>query len=71
FDPGRVEIPAGTLVVWQNDSVEGHTVVIDDGIERSGLIGPGGAYAMVFDKPGEYRYSCGPHPAMKGAIVVE
>jgi plastocyanin len=45
--------------------------VLDDDIERSGWIGPGDTYAMVFDNPGQYRYSCCPHPAMKGAIVVE
>ena len=58
------------MVVWTNDSVEGHTVVIDGDIESSGLIAPGAAYALLFDKPGTYTYACGPHPAMTGTIVV-
>ncbi len=70
FEPGTTEIAAGTLVVWTNNSVEGHTIVIDGADERSGLIGPGAAYAVIFDEPGTYRYDCGPHPDMKGEIVV-
>ncbi len=70
FEPGTSEISAGTLVVWTNNSVEGHTIVIDGLLESSGLIGPGAAYAMIFDEPGTYRYDCGPHPYMKGEIVV-
>jgi plastocyanin len=70
FAPGREEIASGTLVVWTNNSVEGHTIAIDGLLESSGLIGPGGAYAMIFDDPGTYAYTCGPHPAMSGTIVV-
>lgn len=70
FEPGTTEISAGTLVVWTNNSVEGHTIVIDGTDERSGLIGPGAAYAVIFDEPGTYQYDCGPHPNMKGEIVV-
>jgi plastocyanin len=32
---------------------------------------PGDAYQRKFDKPGTYPYGCGPHPEMKGAVVVE
>jgi plastocyanin len=71
FEPGRIEIPKGTLVVWQNDSVEGHTVVLENDPRRSGLIGPGAAFALRFDVPGTYKVSCGPHPAMTATIVVE
>ncbi len=70
FEPGAVEISAGALVVWTNNSVEGHTIVIDGAIERSGLIGPGAAYARLFSEPGTYQYICGPHPAMSGTIDV-
>lgn len=70
FDPASLEITAGTLVVWQNDSVEGHTIAFDRIPERSGLVAPGGAFALLFDQPGVYRYVCGPHPAMTGEIVV-
>jgi plastocyanin len=70
FEPGTSEIAAGTMVVWTNNSVEGHTIVINGMEERSGLIGPGADYAVIFDEPGTYRYDCGPHPNMKGEITV-
>lgn len=71
FEPGRIEIAKGTLVVWQNDSAEGHTVVLDNDPRRSGLIGPGAAFAMRFDVSGTYQLSCGPHPAKTATIVVQ
>ncbi len=70
FEPNSIEIPKGTLVIWQNDSVEGHTVVLANDPRRSGLIGPGAAYAIRFDVPGTYQVSCGPHPNMTATIVV-
>ena len=71
FEPGQIEISKGTLVVWQNDSVEGHTVVLENDPRRSGLIGPGAAFAIRFDVPGTYQVSCGPHPNMTATIVVD
>jgi plastocyanin len=71
FGPGTLNVERGTLVTWVNDSSEGHTVVIDSKDDmKSGLIGPGESFSLEFDEPGEYRYSCGPHPNMKGTIVV-
>ncbi len=70
FEPGRIEIAKDTLVVWQNNSVEGHTVVLENDPRRSGLIGPGAAFATRFDVPGTYQVSCGPHPIMTATIVV-
>lgn len=70
FEPGATEITAGTLVVWSNNSVEGHTIVLEGEKQSSGLIGPGAAYAVIFHEPGTYSYECGPHPNMVGEIVV-
>ena len=70
FAQGSVEVSAGTLVVWTNDSTEGHSIVIEGAMLSSGLIAPGGAYALLFEKPGKYHYVCGPHPNMSGDIVV-
>jgi plastocyanin len=70
FEPNRIEIAEGTLVVWQNDSLEGHTVVLENDPLQSGLIGPGAAFAMRFDEPGTYQITCGPHPNMTATIVV-
>jgi plastocyanin len=71
FGPGELNVERGTLVTWVNDSTEGHTVVVDSKDDMtSGLIGPGESFSLEFDEPGEYRYTCGPHPDMKGTIVV-
>jgi plastocyanin len=31
---------------------------------------PGESWQRVFDKPGTYPYTCGPHPEMTGKVVV-
>jgi plastocyanin len=32
---------------------------------------PDESWPRRFDKAGRYEYHCGPHPEMKGSIVVE
>jgi plastocyanin len=32
---------------------------------------PDESYERRFDKPGRYPYTCGPHPEMKGVVIVE
>jgi plastocyanin len=70
FVPGRVEISAGTTVVWRNDDQLIHTVTANDKRFDSGLMEPGKTYRRTFDRPGEYPYYCMPHPFMKGVVVV-
>jgi plastocyanin len=43
----------------------------DDKSWDSGLIPPGEKWTHTFDKPGEYRYHCEPHPWKKGVIRVK
>lgn len=76
FDPERIEIEAGTTVVWRNRSGFVHTstadpsladdpdhVVLPPGAEpwHSGSVPGGGEFRRVFEVPGEYRYFCVPH----------
>jgi plastocyanin len=70
FVPGRVQITAGTTVIWRNDDQLIHTVTANDKSFDSGLLQPGKTYSRTFDKPGEYPYYCLPHPFMKGVVVV-
>jgi plastocyanin len=70
FVPGRVQITAGTTVVWRNDDQLIHTVTANDKSFDSGLLQPGKTYRRTFDKPGQYPYYCIPHPFMKGVVVV-
>jgi plastocyanin len=70
FVPGRVQITAGTTVIWRNDDQLIHTVTANDKSFDSGLLQPGKTYSRTFDKPGQYAYYCMPHPFMKGVVVV-
>lgn len=70
YAPARLEVRAGTTVEWTNDDPLAHTVTSDAGAFDSGLIAPGGRWRHTFREPGEYPFSCTPHPFMKGTVVV-
>jgi plastocyanin len=70
FVPGRIQITAGTTVVWRNNDQLIHSVTANDKSFDSGLLQPGQTYRQTFDKPGQYPYYCLPHPFMKGVVVV-
>jgi plastocyanin len=86
FDPGRVEIAAGTAVTWtQEDNASVHTVtsgtvdtdatgattVHPDGRFDSGQLGEGGTFSFTFQEPGTYPYFCVIHQAtMRGEVSV-
>jgi plastocyanin len=70
FVPGRIQITAGTTVVWRNDDQLIHTVTANDKSFDSGILQPGKTYRRTFERPGEYPYYCMPHPFMKGVVVV-
>lgn len=70
YAPARVEIRAGTTVVWTNSAPLPHTVTADTGGFDSGIIEVGKRWARTFSRPGTYAYHCTPHPFMKGVVVV-
>jgi plastocyanin len=70
FQPSRLEVAAGTTVVWTNTGQVAHTISADDGSFDSGLIEPGRHGAITLKQPGTYTFHCTPHPFMKGVIVV-
>lgn len=67
----RLEIEAGTTVVWTNADPLAHTVTSEDKTFNSGLVYPGKTFRHTFNKPGTYHVFCLPHPFMKGVIVVK
>jgi plastocyanin len=71
FQPGRLEITAGTTVVWTNNDPLQHTVTAIDGSFDSGLVASGATWGHTFTNPGTYPYSCRPHPFMKGVVIVK
>lgn len=69
FNPETLTIKAGDTVEWQNNDSVTHTVKFDN-FESEGLK-QGGTYKHTFDTQGTYNYICGPHPYMKGTIIVQ
>lgn len=70
FVDGDLTVPVGTTVEWTQQDDVAHTVDFEDG-EASGQLEEGETYSRTFDEPGEYDYSCSPHPQMTGTITVE
>lgn len=70
YAPARIEVSAGTTIVWTNRDPVPHTVTAEDGRWDSGLIQPGATWRRTFDRPGTYPFLCTPHPFMKGVVVV-
>ena len=69
------QINVAETLVWTNMDAVPHTVtlgsrgVAEPGFD-SGLMGPGQSFALKFDQPGTYSFTCTLHPTMNGEIVV-
>ena len=75
FQPGALEIRAGTRVTWTNQDDIMHTVTSGapgnpDGWFDVRLGGKGVSGSAVFADPGVYPYFCARHTSMRGEIVV-
>lgn len=69
FEP-RVQIAAGTTVVWTNVDGLPHTVTAMDGSTDSGFLEAGESHAVTFRSPGEFQFFCRPHLQMVMTVVV-
>lgn len=70
FRPARLEIAAGTTILWVNNGQVTHTVSAEDASFDSGPIGPGERRGLTFSRAGTFPFHCTPHPFMRGVIVV-
>lgn len=72
YDPPEVKVKVGTAVKWvNNEKRTSHSILFTGpGGFESDRIFPGESWQRVFDRPGSYPYTCGPHPEMKGRIEV-
>jgi plastocyanin len=70
FRPARLEVAAGTTIVWTNGGQVMHTVSAGDGSFDSGPIEPGQRGAITFSRAGTFPFRCTPHPFMTGVVVV-
>jgi plastocyanin len=71
FKPRELHVRVGDCVRWENMTGIEHSAVAVDRSFHTGQLMPGSANTIKFDKPGEVPYTCGPHPPMKGLIIVE
>jgi plastocyanin len=70
YQPGQVQVKAGTTVTWVNEDEIFHTVTAE---KRKGsfdgpLDGKGKSFSFTFSKPGTYAYYCDRHEHMRGEI---
>lgn len=72
FVPERITVRAGESVKWMNDEKRAsHSVWFkNEGLPDSDRMLPGDSWERRFDKPGTFRYTCGPHPEMNGVVEV-
>ena len=73
YIPAEVRIKAGDTVKWvNNERRTSHSVLFptENGLESTRMF-PGESWERSFPVPGRYEYTCGPHPEMKGLVLVE
>lgn len=71
FVPETVTVKPGTTVRWTNkERRTSHSVLFPaESLESERLL-PDERWERRFDRPGRHPYTCGPHPEMKGLVVV-
>jgi plastocyanin len=72
YQPGRLQVRAGTTVTWLNEDDIFHSITADkkDGRFDAPLDGKGKSFSFTFTKPGIYSYYCDRHEHMRGEIEV-
>ena len=73
FQPSAITVKKGTTVTWTNKDNVQHSIVPDtqsNAFDGSELLTKDESYSFTFNTPGTYPYHCGPHPNMKGTVVV-
>lgn len=69
FTPNPATAAAGDSLVWQNNDVTTHRIVLDDGSLDTGNIVPGGSSAPMTLTGAGGGYHCTIHPSMVGTIA--
>src|SRR5207248_1293987 len=72
YSPKSLTIKRGTTVTWMNnDPNMVHNLAGEKHTFQSTYMRTGQSWSYSFRKPGVYRYTCLPHPWMKGEITVQ
>lgn len=72
FTPQQVNISVGDSVKWVNrEKRTSHSIILPIvGVPESERFFPDESWTYRFERPGRYDYHCGPHPEMKGQVIV-
>lgn len=72
FMPQEVSIRVGDTVKWVNrERRTSHSILFpQEGGRESERLFPEESWQRQFTRPGQYPYHCGPHPEMKGLVIV-
>lgn len=72
YVPAEVTIRPGDTVKWINrEKRTSHSILFpDEGGMESDRIFPDESWQRTFDRVGTHPYTCGPHPEMKGTVLV-
>lgn len=70
FSAKKLEIEAGSTVIFTNKDDAVHTVTAEDESFDSGDMNKGDTYKVTFDKAGEFPIYCKPHASFMKAVIV-
>ncbi len=71
YTPAELTIKPGDTVTWLNvEKRVSHSIVFIATGEESERFFPGEQWSRTFDQAGRFDYRCGPHPEMKGVVIV-
>ncbi len=71
YTPAEITIKPGDTVTWVNGEKRvSHSVVFNATGEESERFFPGEQWSRTFDEAGRFDYHCGPHPEMKGVVII-
>jgi plastocyanin len=73
YVPETVTIAVGDTVIWRNmEKRQYHNVWFKQfDKEEPQVFFPEESYQRTFNEVGEFPYECGPHPMMKGVVIVK
>lgn len=72
YIPAEITIAPGDTVIWKNvEKRQYHNVWFKQfDTEEPDIFFPDESYQRSFDQEGSFPYECGPHPKMKGKVIV-
>src|SRR2546425_1557212 len=70
FMPSTVAVAVADTVTFVNNGRVIHSFVANDNSFNSGVVNPGGLFAVRFGRPGQVPFICDIHPQMKGVVDV-